>query len=140
MAKERKCLCCGKTYEYCPNCGKASSPWKIDFDTEECRDIFNIISAYNMGIAKEKNVLAIIEKYSVTDFMKYKDSINAKLQEMFSKNNRNVKNVEIPVVEEVEVKEDAPETVEEEVKVEETSDKPEYVEPHSRRRRNRLFE
>ena len=73
---QRKCKCCGKSYDYCPNCGKSSStPWMFSFDTEACKELFNAVSAYNMKLIKEDGIKNIVEKYSITDFSIYKDDI-----------------------------------------------------------------
>lgn len=86
MAKERTCIACGKTYTYCPNCGNSSSPmWMAEFDTEECKDIFNAVSAYNMELIDANEVKKVLKKYDVTDFGKYKKSIADKLKEIAGK-------------------------------------------------------
>lgn len=73
---QRKCKCCGKSYDYCPNCGKSSSkPWMFSFDTEVCKELFNAVSAYNMKLIKEDGIKNIVDKYSITDFSIYKDDI-----------------------------------------------------------------
>lgn len=48
MKHERKCIVCGKTYEYCPRCKQyASSPkWKINFCSEDCKNIFEVIDKF----------------------------------------------------------------------------------------------
>lgn len=84
MAKTRTCACCGKTYSYCPTCGKdTTKPWLAICDTEECREVLNIISAYNMGIVDKDRVKTVLDKYNVNDFSKYKKSISDKLNELF---------------------------------------------------------
>lgn len=84
MAKNRTCLCCGKEYQYCPNCQNAKDypVWKAEFDEMGCKEIFNIVSAYNMKIATAEDVKAVIKKYDITDFNKYKKSIKDKLIEV----------------------------------------------------------
>jgi hypothetical protein len=50
MSNIRNCICCGKEYEYCPNCNKDNKPmWMMSFDRAECKELFNLVSAYNMG-------------------------------------------------------------------------------------------
>jgi len=84
MAKKRVCLACGKTYKYCNNCPEFSSrpTWMTEFDCEECKEIFNAVSAYNMELMSANEVKAIIKKYNVTDFSKFKKSIADKLKEV----------------------------------------------------------
>lgn len=86
MAKKRICACCGKEYEYCPTCGKdRAKPWLAVTDTLECKEVLNIISAYNMGLVKKYDVKKVLNKYNVTDFSKYKKSISDRLNELFPK-------------------------------------------------------
>lgn len=48
MSVKRKCVCCGKEYDYCPSCPKNDQPgWMVTFCSEPCKDLFNIISAFN---------------------------------------------------------------------------------------------
>ena len=72
---KRICICCGKSYEYCPNCSKGKTPWKINFDTEMCKEVFNAVSAYNMNLINEDGVLKIIDKYNIVDFSSFVDSV-----------------------------------------------------------------
>ena len=74
MANERTCLVCGSHYQFCPRCrgGQNAPTWKNIYDTEDCKKIFEICSAYvNKRLDKAdaaaqlKNVSvpALIEKY-----------------------------------------------------------------------------
>lgn len=97
---KRICKCCGKEYEYCPHCGKYSDePWKNITDTMECREVLNIVSAYNIKLATKEQVKKVIDKYGVTDFNKYKPSIAAVLNGLFK---------EAPAVEEAPVVKEEP--------------------------------
>ena len=86
MAEKRKCLCCGKAYEYCPNCGKSSTPWKVNFDTESCKELFNIISAFNMNLVNKDKVKEIVTKYSITDYSNYNEKVTKVLNSIISNN------------------------------------------------------
>ena len=48
MKYERKCKVCGTSYEYCPRCKQyESSPrWKMNFCSEDCKNIFDIIDKF----------------------------------------------------------------------------------------------
>lgn len=79
----KTCLCCGKTYNYCPNCGKnTSSPWMFNFDTIACKELFNAVSGYNIGTIKEDGVKEIIDKYSISDYSVYRDGIKKVLNKI----------------------------------------------------------
>ena len=85
MSELRKCLCCGAEYRYCPTCGRyAREPkWRVEFDTLDCKEVFNAISGYNMGIRSIESLKEVLDNNNVTDFSKYKDSIKNKLNELF---------------------------------------------------------
>lgn len=86
MSKTRTCIACQNSYQYCPHCGDyARYPkWMNEFDTEACKELFNVISGYNMGIFKKDDVKKIVDKYEIKDFSAYKESIANKLNELFS--------------------------------------------------------
>lgn len=48
MSKIKTCIVCGKKYEYCGHCDKGGQEnrWKSNYCSENCRDIFDIVSKY----------------------------------------------------------------------------------------------
>lgn len=48
MTHERKCVVCGKAYQYCPRCKQYSTlpRWKIDFDCEECKEVYDAVDKF----------------------------------------------------------------------------------------------
>lgn len=98
MANKRECWVCGAVYDYCPKCGKSAGQpgWKINFDEESCKDLFDCVSGYNMKIKTIDDVKKIIDKYNIKDFSKYKEKIKKVLDLTIEK-----VEVETPVVEEV---------------------------------------
>lgn len=105
MAKERECLCCSTKYTFCPNCRNAKDfpAWKTEFDEESCREVFNAVSGYNMGIIPAKDVIGVLKKYNITDVSKYKKSIRNKLNEILEEEAINEKSAE-PVKSEIPMK------------------------------------
>ena len=86
MSKQRKCVFCGKEYSYCPHCGTNSSPgWMMNFDSIECRDIYNVLAGYNMGLSSADDVKAELDKYHITDYSVFSKKIQDKLMEIVSK-------------------------------------------------------
>ena len=84
MAKERECKCCLKKYIFCPSCSSAKNEpeWRSEFDEESCREIFNAVSGYNIGVFTAQGVVEVLRKYNITDTSKYKKSIKNKLDEV----------------------------------------------------------
>ena len=81
MSKNKQCIVCGTKYEYCGNCdgNRKQNTWKLNYCSENCRDIFRTVTDYigkNITIkeAKEKlnkldlnkNRTEQINKYIVT--------------------------------------------------------------------------
>ena len=65
MGKIKTCIVCGKTYEYCGHCDKGGQEnrWKTNYCSENCRDIFDIVSKYvNKNISTEDAKKDLLEK------------------------------------------------------------------------------
>lgn len=62
----RKCVVCGKEYEFCPTCAEtADEPtWKLMFHDANCREIYNTSTDY---LAKKITKEEAIGRYSKTD-------------------------------------------------------------------------
>lgn len=115
MAKTRICMTCRSEYKYCPHCSNTDQPaWMVNFDTEACKELFNAVSGYNMGVITKEQVKEVIDKYQITDFSKYKESIRNVLNTLFPAK----KAVEEPKVLDVELKSE----VEEPTATEETEE------------------
>lgn len=87
MGKKRTCLSCGKEYEYCPNCGNYSKfpKWMTEFCSEECKDVFNVVSSFNMGLQTSEDVKAVIRKHNITDTTKFAGAIQKVLNDNMTK-------------------------------------------------------
>jgi len=81
----RKCLTCGNEYTYCPRCGKfATLPkWYINWDSEECHDVFDAIKNYNFGNIKKEGIKKVLDQYEVKDYSKYTKEISDELNGIF---------------------------------------------------------
>lgn len=85
MANNRKCICCGKSFYYCTSCNASSRNTGIsmNYDTHECAELVNAISGYSMKMWDKSKIKEVLNKYNVTDYLKYKQSIQDKLNELF---------------------------------------------------------
>ena len=81
MSKQKTCIFCGKEYQYCPNCKDYSSypTWMFNFDTEKCRDLYNVMGGYNIGIRTIEDVKATLDKHGVTDYSIFPKALQEKL-------------------------------------------------------------
>ena len=82
MARQRKCIFCGKSYQYCPNCGddKRYPEWMFNFDTEKCRDLYEVLAGYNMEIKTVSDVKTVLDKYEVTDYSGFYPKLQEELR------------------------------------------------------------
>lgn len=82
MSTRRKCVCCGKEYDYCPNCAKKSQPgWMVTFCSVECKELFNVISAYNVKRVGKSAVQKFIADHKIQNTSRYTESIRKVLEE-----------------------------------------------------------
>lgn len=74
MVKNNKtCILCGKKYSYCNSCAEFDHlpRWMEIYCTANCKDIFNILSSYNMKHKTKEEARTLLEKCDlsyVTDF------------------------------------------------------------------------
>lgn len=85
--KNRICICCGKSFYFCNKCDASSKNTGISmvFDTQECKELSNVISGYLMNKNTVADIKTVLEKYNVTDYSKYKQSVKDILNELFPK-------------------------------------------------------
>ena len=125
MAKEKVCLFCGQSYQYCPNCREYDSypKWMAEFDTERCHDLYTVISGYNLGLKTKDDVKMVLDKHNVTDYSIFSTKLQNKLRDMFPANNS--KEIE----------------VEAEGKIEEIQEdnKPQFASSRSRRSKKKIY-
>lgn len=84
MGYKRVCHTCGKEYEYCPNCSAFSSQprWKANWDTEECKDVWNILVRYNTEGLDADEVKSVLNSYGVNNYSKYSSPIASQLKKI----------------------------------------------------------
>lgn len=106
MANNRECICCGKKYYYCNTCSSSSKNTGISmlYDTVECQEIMTALSGYSMNLFGKDKIAEVLKKYGITDYTKYKESIQKQLNELFpvniKKETNTVKKVKVEEVKE----------------------------------------
>ena len=85
MAKERQCIFCGRSYQYCPTCAEDSRypKWMFNFDTEKCHDLYEAVGGYNIGVKTKEDIKAVLDKYNITDYSEFADGLRKKLENLF---------------------------------------------------------
>ena len=64
----RKCILCGKEYNYCKSCKKdfKLEPWHTLYDTENCKDISKALTDYNFKRITKYEACEILSKCDLT--------------------------------------------------------------------------
>lgn len=81
MAANRTCIVCGNKYEYCRRCNKKIPAWHNLYDTDTCRDIYNIIDSYRIGEVTAADAKQYILSYDTSHIKE----INPRLKQDYEK-------------------------------------------------------
>lgn len=108
MKSMRKCtLCPSHVYEYCNKCKPNSliEPWRLLYDSETCRDVYNILSEFAFGRKTALEARKELEQYNVpskeemnSSLRKNLEDIYAQTEELYSKNSE--EKIEKEIIEE----------------------------------------
>lgn len=101
--KNRECLTCGTKYSYCPNCNRNEPSWKSEFHDENCKNIFQICTSFNVNVMSKHEAKAALEQCDLSNkenfsFCVKRDLENICKEDEEPKFKRN-KRVEMPIVE-----------------------------------------
>ena len=67
---EHKCFTCGKTFDYCSRCAITPVRYKEEgFCSENCSDIFNILSKHGCCLVTAEETLEALLPYDTTNLM-----------------------------------------------------------------------
>ncbi len=79
MAKitARKCIVCGKEYEYCNRCSShATKPtWMALYHEDNCRSIMNIATEYMAGNITKADAKSQLDNCDLTNKKNFKESV-----------------------------------------------------------------
>jgi len=80
----RSCIICGKEYRYCPNCGadNKDETWRYLYDSEECMNVFNILSNYKNNHIDKEDARDQFEALKVSKDKKFTAEIQKQLDEI----------------------------------------------------------
>lgn len=84
MANNRICLACGKAYEYCSSCsGSLNTPvWKNIFHTENCKNVFEIVSDYAQNVITKETAKTKLQKCDLSQSNTFIDKIGKIIDEI----------------------------------------------------------
>ena len=87
MASNRKCICCGEKYQYCPSCGndRLKPTWYSSFCSETCKDLWKTLSEYSMEFINKSEAIELIDALPLKDKSKYVACVQRDLDKVFEK-------------------------------------------------------
>lgn len=84
--RTRECLLCGEKYAYCPTCSqdKMKPTWMAEFHDENCKNIFDIATRFNMQLLSKDEAKAAMEKCDLSNKAIFKDYVQRDLENIFA--------------------------------------------------------
>ncbi len=82
--KARKCIVCGKEYEYCNRCSShANMPtWMALYHDDNCRSIMNIATEYMAGNTTKADAKSQLDDCDLTNKKNFKESVVKAINEI----------------------------------------------------------
>lgn len=100
MANLRKCIICGNTYEYCPNCAqksKANERWRLLYCEENCKGVSDVVNQYGHNHLTELEAQEKLSLYNLSNRDNYAENVKKVLDKIFAvKNEEPVSVIETP--------------------------------------------
>lgn len=104
--KNRECLTCGTKYSYCPNCNRKEPSWMAEFHDENCKNIFQICTQYNVGLLTKEVAQEELKACDLSNKENFKQFIHRDFANIFAEEpKKRGKRAEMPIIEEIEVHE-----------------------------------
>lgn len=75
--RNRECYLCGQAYQYCPTCSqdKMKPVWMSEFHSENCKNIFDICTRFNMQLLAKDEAKSAIEKCDLSNKLNFRPSV-----------------------------------------------------------------
>ena len=84
--RSRDCYLCSTEYKYCPTCSqdRAKPTWMQNFHEENCKNIFDICTRYNMQMLTKEEAKAALETCDLSNKENFKDYVQRDLENIFA--------------------------------------------------------
>ena len=82
---ERKCILCNKDYKFCGNCGNnehADETWRNIFCSENCMNIYNILSMQGNGHIDSKKAKDMLSKLDLSHLAEYRKDFREQIEKI----------------------------------------------------------
>lgn len=82
--RNRECYLCGSQYSYCPTCSqdRTKPAWMAEFHSENCKDIFDICTRFNMEFLTKEEAKSAIEKCDLSNKENFRPSVQKTLSNL----------------------------------------------------------
>lgn len=104
--RDRKCYLCGASYKYCPTCSddRNKPSWMAEFHSEDCKNIFQICTNFNLGMQTKSEAKAALEQCDLSNKENFKSYVQKDLENIFAVEDpkfKRGKRAEMNIIEEV---------------------------------------
>ena len=84
--RTRECYLCGTRYEYCPTCSqdKMKPTWMAEFHDENCKNIFDICTRFNMQLLNKKEAQSALKECDLSNKASFKSYVQRDLENIFA--------------------------------------------------------
>ena len=101
--RTRECYLCGKKYEYCPTCSqdKMKPTWMAEFHDENCKNIFDTCSRFNMQLLNKEEAQDALNKCDLSNKENFKSYVQTDIENIFFEEPKTKRNKKVePIIEE----------------------------------------
>lgn len=84
--RSRECYLCGEEYLYCPTCSqdKMKPSWMIEFHNENCKNIFDICTRFNMNMLSKFEAQEALNACDLSKKENFKSYVKRDLENIFA--------------------------------------------------------
>ena len=84
--RSRECYLCGQDYQYCPTCSqdKMKPVWMSEFHSENCKNIFDICTRFNMGMMSKSEAKEALSSCDLSNKANFKSYVQKDLENIFA--------------------------------------------------------
>lgn len=88
--RSRECYLCGEKYNFCPTCSqdRMKPAWMAEFHSENCKNIWDIATRFNMQLLTKEEAMAAMEKCDLSNKDSFKDCVKRDLENIFEKDEK----------------------------------------------------
>lgn len=84
-SRNKTCYLCGSRYKYCSTCSqdRMKPSWMGEFHSEDCKDIFDICTRFNMDMLTKEQAQKELAKCDLSNKKNFKSYVQKDLEVIF---------------------------------------------------------